>query len=247
MSGPHVDYQDSEACPHAHHHHHVHSHQQQARGQHTNYEESNRHYFNETAHQYNHRHDAQTAARKLGGAMKDTGLFKEGVTTVMDFACGTGLISQVLAAEDPKLIVGVDISQAMVDHYNKTVSDNGVALEEMRAICVTELCENEEQLQGICASSYHHFPSIDEVTKTLVSYLKPGGSLLVADLIHDESTHEAFPPGFDHIVAHKGGFPEADIRTTFEKAGLGNVTFEKVAEAKRAGHPVSFFLARGDK
>jgi len=221
--------------------------------QHTNYEESNRHYFNETAHQYNHRHDAQTTAQKLGGAMKDTGLFKEGVTTVMDFACGTGLISQVLAAEDPKLIVGVDISQAMVDQYNKTVSDNGVSLEEMKAICVTEFRENEEQLEGItfdvivCASSYHHFPSIDEVTKTLVSYLKPGGSLLVADLIHDESTHESFPPGAEHIVPHKGGFSEADIRTTFEKAGLGNVTFEKVAEAKHGGHPVNFFLARGDK
>ncbi|KAF9234510.1 S-adenosyl-L-methionine-dependent methyltransferase [Melanogaster broomeanus] len=240
-SGPHAD------------HHHVHSHQQQAHGQHTNYEESNRHHFNETAHQYNHLYDAQTTAQKLGGAMKDTGLFKEGVTTVMDFACGTGeLISQVLAAEDPKLIVGVDISQAMVDHYNKAVSDNGAALEEMRAICVTELRENEAQLEIIfdvivCASAYHHFRSIDEVTKTLVSYLKPGGSLLVADMIHDESLHETFPPGFDHIVAHKGGFSEADIRTTFEKAGLGNVTFAKVAEAKPLGRPVNLFLARGDK
>jgi hypothetical protein len=60
-----------------------------------------------------------------------------------------GLISQVLAAEDPKLIVGVDISQAMVDHYNKTVSDHDVSFEEMKAICVTELRENEKQLEGI--------------------------------------------------------------------------------------------------
>ncbi|KAF9228820.1 S-adenosyl-L-methionine-dependent methyltransferase [Gyrodon lividus] len=236
---------------HAHHHHHVHSHQQQ---EYTNYEEANRHHFNEIAHQYNDRRDAYTLAQKLGKAIKETALFKQGITTIMDFACGTGLISQVLAAEDPKLIVGVDISQAMVDRYNKTVNDNGVSLEEMHAICVTELREDEKQLEGmtfdviVCASSYHHFSSIDVVTRTLVSYLKPGGSLLVADLIKDESSlHEMFPHDVHHIVAHKGGLSEEDIRSTFEKARLKNVTFEKVAQAKHAGHPVSFFLARGNK
>ncbi|KAF8839867.1 S-adenosyl-L-methionine-dependent methyltransferase [Paxillus ammoniavirescens] len=238
-----------ENCAHVHHHNHaVHQHH------HTNYEDANRHHFNETAHQYNDHPDAHVLAQKLGNAMKKTGLFKQGVTTVMDFACGTGLISQVLAAEDPKLIVGVDISQAMVDHYNKTVSDHDVSFEEMKAICVTELRENEKQLEGmtfdviVCASSYHHFSSIDEVTKTLVSYLNPGGSLLVSDLIKDESSLDGvFPASTHHIVAHKGGFSEEDIRSTFEKAGLKNVTFETVAEPKLAGHPVSLFLARGDR
>ncbi|KIK81330.1 hypothetical protein PAXRUDRAFT_125397, partial [Paxillus rubicundulus Ve08.2h10] len=235
-------------------HDHVVAHHHQLPEEHTNYEEANRRHFNETAHHYNDRRDAYRLAQKLGNAMKKTGLFTQGVTTVMDFACGTGLISQELAAEDPKLIVGVDISQAMVDHYNKTVSDHGVSLEEMRAICVTELREDEKQLEGVtfdvivCASSYHHFSSIDEVTKTLVSYLNPGGSLLISDLIKDESSLDGvFPANTHHVVAHKGGFTEQDIRTTFEKAGLKNVTFETVAEPTHAGHLVSLFLARGDR
>lgn len=97
-----------------------------------------------------------------------------------------------------------------------------------------------------CAAAYHHFTSIEEVTKTLVTYLNPGGSLLVVDLVHKESTHEIFPEEVHHIVPHKGGFTEEDIRSTFEKAGLKNITFEIIAQANHAGHPVELFLARGD-
>ena len=85
------------------------------------------------------------------------------------------------------------------------------------------------------------------MTETLVSYLNPGGSLLVSDIVHGESTHEDFPANAHHIVPHKGGFTEEDIRSTFEKAGLKNVTFEVVAHGKQRGHPVDIFLARGDK
>lgn len=153
---------------HAHDHHDPHT--PHAHHPPTTYETANKHHFNATAHQYDDHPGAQKAAEKIGRAMKDTGLFKQGMTTVMDFACGTGelakkgmllwealipfflrrlstgLISRVLAAEDPKSIVGVDISQGMVDQYNKIVSDHGIPPEEMRAICATL---PDEQLQGM--------------------------------------------------------------------------------------------------
>ncbi|KAF8553776.1 S-adenosyl-L-methionine-dependent methyltransferase [Imleria badia] len=238
--------------PHAHTHHSQIPHSHPLLNG-TDYETANKHYFDAAAHQYSDRHDVQRRAEKIGQAMKNTGLFKQGITTVMDFACGTGLVSRVLAAEDPKSIVGVDISQGMVDQYNKVVSDHGIPPEEMRAICVTAHDRRLEGLQDmtfdviVCAAAYHHFPSIDEVTETLVSYLNPGGSLLVADLVHGESTHEVFPEDAHHIVAHKGGFTEEDIRSTFEKAGLKNITFEIVLKGQHHEHPVDLFLARGDK
>lgn len=100
---------------------------------------------------------------------------------------------------------------------------------------------------GQCSASYHHFSSIEEVTETLVAYLNPGGSLLVSDLVYGESAHEIFPEDVHHIVPHRGGFKEQDIRSTFEKAGLNNITFEVVAQGKHLGHSVDLFLARGDK
>ncbi|KAF8126592.1 S-adenosyl-L-methionine-dependent methyltransferase [Boletus edulis] len=248
--------------PHAQAHHHDNPHQPHPPHPHPHahqpldgidYETANKQHFDGKAHNYDDQHDAHRYAEVIGQAMKNTGLFKQGITTVMDFACGTGLISRVLAAEDPKLIVGVDISQGMVDQYNKIVSDHGIPPEEMRAICVTPREKTLEGLQDmtfdviVCSVAYHHLSNIEEVTDTLATYLNPGGSLLVVDILHEESTHEMFPEEYHHIVAHKGGFTEQEIRSTFEKAGLKDITFEIAAHLKFNGHPVDLFLARGDK
>lgn len=243
-------------CPHSSHPHgfpslhgfpHVHEGQQ-------NLKELNKNYFNEHGHRYNDHPDGQELARRLGTAMIDAYPFEEDSTLVLDYACGTGLISKVLAAH-AKCIVGVDISQSMVDQYNLSVSNQGIPPEEMRAVCC-DLTVAPDQLDGmkfdvvVCASSYHHFPSIEDVTKALASYLKPGGSLLVADLIKPSSAESAqalFPARAHNIVAHKGGFEEADIRTVFESAGLINFSFVTACETKKHGHPVQLFLASGTK
>ena len=57
------------------------------------------------------------------------------------------MISRELAPY-AKSIVGVDISQIMVDHYNQKVSDQGILPEEMKAVC-TELKGGEEELDGL--------------------------------------------------------------------------------------------------
>ncbi len=83
----------------------------------------------------------------------------------MDFACGTGnmfsmkftvlcdkltpigLISRELAPYTKK-IVGVDITQAFVDNYNKRVADQGIPTDEICAVC-TELKGEEGELDGL--------------------------------------------------------------------------------------------------
>lgn len=46
-----------------------------------------------------------------------------------------------------KKIVGVDISQGMVDWYNMRVGNQGIDSQEMKAICV-ELKGTEDELDG---------------------------------------------------------------------------------------------------
>ncbi len=121
-----------------------------------------------------------------------------------------GLISQGLAPYC-KTILGVDISQGLVDYFNKRVGDQGIPSEEMRAVCV-ELKGEEGELGGMkfdvivvsrsslfywqkrtcedvplnqCAQAYHHLPSIEDTTKILVHFLKPGGTLMVVDLVRN--------------------------------------------------------------
>ncbi|OAX36078.1 S-adenosyl-L-methionine-dependent methyltransferase [Rhizopogon vinicolor AM-OR11-026] len=230
-------------CSHPQHDsHHVHE-------DHHDFKQVNKNYFNEHAHQYNDRPEAQELARRLGAAMIGAYPFNEDSTLVLDYACGTGLISKELASH-AKCIVGVDISQNMVDQYNQSVANQGIPPEEMRAVCC-DLSASPDQLDGmkfdvvVCASSYHHFPSIKKVTTALASYLKPGGSLLVSDLIKPSSAQQLFPNESRHIVAHNGGFEETDIKSAFEGAGLADFAFVTAGSAKKHGHSVQFFLASG--
>ncbi|KAI6151228.1 S-adenosyl-L-methionine-dependent methyltransferase [Pisolithus tinctorius] len=219
-------------------------------------EEANKQFFNSAgiAEHYSERPGAVECARRLAAAMLKLYPFAEEETTVMDFACGTGLISRELAPH-AKSIVGVDISQSMVDMYNLGVYNQGISPDEMRAVCIPAIKEDEEHLKGmtfdvvVCANAYHHFASIDSVTKSLVSYLKQGGSLLVADLIKSQSSEEIFPPNAHHIVPHTGGFTAEEIRNAFECAGLRNFSFTKATNAtpRHATESVTFFIARGDK
>jgi len=200
--------------------------------------EANRQHFNKTSNTYDAIPGALELSAKTVAAMLKACPVDEDNTVIMDYACGTGLISQNFAPH-VKTIVGVDVSEGMVQHYNTRVGNQGIPAEEMRAVHV-ELKERpavadpdvKDQLDGIffdavvCAQAYHHFADIAETTRVLTSYLKPGtGVLLVADMIKTDQTvsaHESAPDAatWKHVVAHKGGFTESEMRAAFTAAGL---------------------------
>jgi len=141
-----------------------------------------------------------------------------------------------------------------VKQYNQRVENQGIPPEEMQAICI-ELKGTAEELDGVkfdvivCASAYHHFESIESVTRTLAFFLKPGGSLMVSDIMKSSNSDGMFAHSAAHtdIIAHKGGFDDTDIRKAFDAADLHDMTFDKVTSAKKDGHAVDFFLAKGVK
>ncbi|KAJ7890468.1 S-adenosyl-L-methionine-dependent methyltransferase [Mycena olivaceomarginata] len=170
--------------------------------------------------------------------------FDEDTTTVMDFACGTGLIARGLAPYC-KSIVGVDINPAMVAHFAEQIHNQGIPPEEMRVVCA-DLKGVESELDGqkfdvICSSAaYHHFESIANVTRTLCFFLKPGGCLLVADFM---KSAEPMPED----VPNNEGFTEEDIRGAFVGAGLEEVSINPFTKARFHGQLVKIFLAKGTK
>ncbi|KAF9533650.1 hexaprenyldihydroxybenzoate methyltransferase [Crepidotus variabilis] len=196
--------------------------------------------------------------QKVSTTFKKQYEFDETKTTVLDFACGNGSISRELAG-DSKSIVGVDISQTLVDSYNKRVSDQGISPDKMRAVCV-ELKGEEGELDGlkfdvvVCSAAYHHFENVANMTKILTFFLKPGGVLLVLDILDPEDINEGtsgtsgslFPAEFHHIVSHKKGFKTEDIRKIFEGAGL-TCSIDTSIHTELHGQDVVLFVARGQK
>ncbi|QRW26838.1 methyltransferase domain protein [Rhizoctonia solani] len=165
--------------------------------------EANRQYFDSQAHHHSGGYEAsparQLATQKAAATILEAVSFDEDKTIVMDYACGTGLLSQQLAPHT-KTLIGVDISPKSVEYYNERVANQGIPPEEMRAIC-TELVERNtsdtDPFDGVefdvivCTQAYHHFDDIDDVTKTLASYLKPGtGVLVVVDMIRSSESEK---------------------------------------------------------
>ncbi|KAF5324677.1 hypothetical protein D9611_004093 [Ephemerocybe angulata] len=167
-----------------------------------------------------------------------------------------GLLSQNIAPY-AKSVVGVDISQGMVDLYNMFALNQGLLSEELRAVRFDVLASSpQDPFNGqrfdvvVCASAYHHFESIEDVTTALVSYLKPGGTLIVVDLIQpgdQVNLDELFPEHEGSIVAHRGGFKETTIVQAFEKSGLQQVGFRPAVNVKKKGQSLQLFLAKGRK
>ncbi|KAI0344984.1 S-adenosyl-L-methionine-dependent methyltransferase [Trametopsis cervina] len=181
-------------------------------------------------------------------------LFDKENTTVLDFACGPGLISRELYPF-VKSLVGVDISQGVVDVYNRRVAEHGIPPEKMKAVRAT-LKGEEGELDGakfdviVCAAAYHHFPDVNEITRILYTFLKPGGALLITDGIRDPSPDALLADAevqekYGHVIAHKGGFSDAEVREIFENAGLVGFDYRPAGEATWQGRTLRFFLARG--
>lgn len=228
--------------------HHIHGHQGHEHNH--NFSSANEAFFNDQAETYDNKPQAQEFARRISKAVRETypSLWDEDQTTLLDYACGPGLTSRELCPY-VKSVVGVDISQGMVDRYNLRVANQGIPPEEMKAVKV-ELKGDGTELDGakfdiiICIAGYHHFASVDETTRILSSFLKPGGSLLIADVFNDGSGKE--PMGdFGHVAPHTAGFTEEEMKKLVEGAGLEDFKFTiAIPDARMLDNKLQIFLAK---
>ncbi|KIM49738.1 hypothetical protein M413DRAFT_438880 [Hebeloma cylindrosporum] len=242
----------------AHHHHHEgHHHHEQTHVEHKDYVTSNKEHFDAQATSVADNPIWVELARRCAQNMLDVYPFNEESTIVMDFACNVGLLSRALAPH-AKSIVGVDISQKSVDVYNDTVSKQGLNPDEMRAVCV-ELKGEAGELDDLkfdvvaCASSYHHFASIDDITRMLAFFLKPGGVLLVTDFTRTEAQKASagssalIDEKYSHLVPHTNGMTEEGLRKAFDGAGLTSFEFKHLSTLTLHGAEGTLFLAKGVK
>jgi 2-polyprenyl-3-methyl-5-hydroxy-6-metoxy-1,4-benzoquinol methylase len=177
--------------------------------------------------------------------------FDKGTTTVLDFACGTGLTSRSIAAH-VKSIVGVDISPVSIEHYNKLAQEAGYTTDQMHGHAL-ELKGTPGELGDakfdvvVSSMAYHHIDNIDRITRVLERFIKPGGALIIVDITSIDDGKEIVDKEYHHVVPHTKGFSEAEIRQTFEGVGLTSFAHKDAGYFEYEGKRINLFVARAIK
>ena len=117
--------------------------------------------------------------------------------SVLDFGCGTGLVSLNL---DAKEILGVDLSCEMVNIFNKKA---GILGKNARAICEDVNNVNNKFDVIVASMVFHHIENIKDLLDILYLKLNNGGKIFIADLIeedgsfHDKGNDDVYHFGFN--------------------------------------------------
>jgi len=173
----------------------------------------------------------------------------ENSTRVLDYACGPGLISRELLPHVSE-IVGMDLSEKMVEEYNQSAHNQGLGRGEIHAVAA-DLCADDLPAEldkpeykdfdlAICILAFHHFPDPALAVKKLVQRLKPVTGVLV---LVDFRPHEALASHsvlaqFKHVVAHDG-FNNDQVKGWFAESGLSEPTFVEVGPKGSGGKGIS--------
>ncbi|CUM67532.1 uncharacterized protein PRCAT00005232001 [Priceomyces carsonii] len=163
-------------------------------------------------------------------------VFKPGIK-MLDFACGTGLFAQRLAPyfqsqEKSTEIEGIDINPHFLKRFEERASSNTVPNVSLHAYLYDILDPNiSEKLSKLenkydvitCTISYHHIDNYKEVTKKLVTFLKPGGWIFIVDFYNEDVEKPTSNP--QSAVRHMGGLKVSTMNETLRSyCGLENVS-----------------------
>ena len=123
---------------------------------------------------------------------------------LLDLGSGPGFVTRELAflVGDSGKVIGVDKSQAYINHLNRDAEQNGL---NMQGICTDfdnlELLPNS--LDGVyCRWAMAWIPNPQEIIEKLMPAIKPGGKFVFQEY-YDWSTHQTEPalPGLNYAIA----------------------------------------------
>jgi ubiquinone/menaquinone biosynthesis C-methylase UbiE len=162
--------------------------------------------------------------------------------TVLDYGCGTGLLSFLLAGKVGQ-VVAADSSEGMIEQVRKKIAEQGV--KNVRAIRFDVTCDKApvERYDALTSSmAMHHIEAIHEALHGLTNLLKPGGWLAVADLCSEDGS---FHQNQDMKIPHKG-FDAQELVEYLKSIEMGQVSWRVVHKVERGGreYPVFCVFAR---
>lgn len=214
---------------------------------------------------------------------------------MLDYACGNGMASRVLShfpiqlAKIVKLIVmiqalfpyvsevrGIDVSDRLVEQYNKSARSHGVPESQMFAIegdLAVPLTEASHPSLGssdffqfdliVISMALHHIDVPKVLIERLVERLNDGGVVVIVDFTLDQEGRQtqqsskeshSLQGDKEHPAAHTvmhDGFSKEDMDTMLRCAGCKEIGYLMLDEPTKVpakiGGKKQLFFARGKK
>jgi ArsR family transcriptional regulator len=153
--------------------------------------------------------------------------------TVGDLGCGTGQVSAALAPFVAR-VVGVDGSAAMLQSAKRRLA--GLTNVDLRRGDLEALPVDDDRLDAATMMLVlHHVPEPDRALSEVFRVLKPGGRVLIVDMLPHDREHYRQQMG--HVWL---GFSEDHLRRLLEESGFGDVRMAPLAPDGRAKGPGLF-------
>jgi SAM-dependent methyltransferase len=108
----------------------------------------------------------------------------------LESACGTGLVARTLAGKVGS-VTGVDLTPAMLEQAKSEAAEEGIENASFSVGDATALEFADGSFDGaVTRFSLHHIPLPGRVIAELARVVRPGGWVLVSDLVADEADGE---------------------------------------------------------
>ena len=109
----------------------------------------------------------------------------------IETACGTGLVSRALAAK-VGAVTGVDLTPAMLEQAKRGAVEDGIGNAGFSVGDATALEFADGAFDGaVTRLSLHHIPLSGRVIAEMARVVRPGGMVIVGDLVADGADGEA--------------------------------------------------------
>lgn len=169
-------------------------------------------------------------ARDIATAMDAAGLFREPVAEVLDFGCGTGLLTLELAGRCER-VTGLDTSSGMLAELDAKIDAAG--LDNVATLLVD--LEAGDPFPGrydlvVSAMALHHVADPAVVLGRLFAAMGRGGRLALTDL----DSEGGFFHGADAGARHNG-FDRLELADTLAGLGFTAIDARTAAAIERPG------------
>eukprot|EP00761_Pharyngomonas_kirbyi_P011474 gb/GECH01011499.1/.p1 GENE.gb/GECH01011499.1/~~gb/GECH01011499.1/.p1 ORF type:complete len:251 (+),score=63.90 gb/GECH01011499.1/:1-753(+) len=192
-------------------------------------------FFDEKAKNWDKEKIRVSIASTGGKTMLDAYPDWNGTERILDFGCGTGVVSFILAPKAGQ-VVGLDTSEGMIQTLRDKAEKQGMLDKVSGVVEDITPSEWEPSSDAVQPGSYdivvssltlHHIHDPALIVKRLANMLKPNGTMMIMDIEKTKHSGDFHPAHIAHQagVHHHGGFTRSAMKSMYEDAGLKNVGF----------------------